>query len=136
MENKDIRWEQRFMNYRKALKQLTRFVETENLNDMEQQGMIKAFEYTYELAWNTMKDYYECKGEVNIQGSRDAFRLAFKRGLVSDGQLWLDMVDDRRSTVHTYDEDRADEISEKIRDVYFGLFVRLETRLLVESKTV
>jgi len=55
MENKDIRWEQRFMNYRKALKQLTRFVETENLNDMEQQGMIKAFEYTYELAWNTMK---------------------------------------------------------------------------------
>jgi len=82
------------------------------------------------------EDYYECKGEVNIQGSRDAFRLAFKRGLVSDGQLWLDMVDDRRSTVHTYDEDRADEISEKIRDVYFGLFVRLETRLLVESKTV
>ncbi|MBI4929351.1 MAG: nucleotidyltransferase substrate binding protein [Bacteroidetes bacterium] len=135
MPNKDIRWEQRFVNYRKALQQLRKFYESEELNDKEEQGMIKAFEYTYELAWNTIKDYYESKGEVNIQGSRDAFRLAFNRGLISDGQVWMDMVDDRKLTVHTYDEKKADEMVEKIRDVHFNLFVRLETRLLVESKT-
>jgi nucleotidyltransferase substrate binding protein (TIGR01987 family) len=135
MENKDIRWEQRFMNYRKALKQLTQFIEAESLNKMEEQGMIQAFEYTYELAWNTIKDYYENKGEVNIQGSRDAFRLAFNRGLIQQGELWMQMVDDRRLTVHTYDEKKADEMVALIANVYFNLFVRLETRLLVESKT-
>jgi hypothetical protein len=55
----DIRWEQRFSNFRKALSQLTRFIEKGDLSELEQQGLIKAFEYTFELAWNTMKDYLE-----------------------------------------------------------------------------
>lgn len=87
MDNrKDIRWKQRFANYQKALAQLSKFVEKNNLNELEEQGVIKAFEYTYELAWNVMKDYYEYQGEKDIQGSRDAIRLAFKRGLIADGE--------------------------------------------------
>ena len=81
----DIRWKQRFYNYQKALSQLTKFIEKGELSELEEQGIIKAFEYTYELAWNVIKDYYQEQGEVNIQGSRDALRLAFQRGLIADG---------------------------------------------------
>jgi len=74
----DIRWKQRLDNYSKALRQLTRFVEKGELNEFEQQGLIQCFEYTYELAWNSIKDVFEAQGEVGIIGSRDAFRLAFR----------------------------------------------------------
>ena len=86
MENDTARWQQRFSNYSKALSQLGKFVEKDaELNEMEEQGMIQAFGYTYELAWNTIKDFYESQGETGLQGSRDAIQLAFKRGLIKDG---------------------------------------------------
>ena len=77
MSSPDIRWIQRFDNFTKAVKQLTRFIDKGNLNEMEEQGLIQSFEYTYELAWNTLKDFFEDQGESNVMGSRDAFRLAF-----------------------------------------------------------
>lgn len=81
----DIRWKQRFYNYEKAVNQLTKFIEKEKLNELEEQGLIKVFKYTYELAWKVIKDYYEQQEEVAIQGSRDAIRIAFQRGLIADG---------------------------------------------------
>jgi hypothetical protein len=69
--NDDIRWLQRFSNFRKALSQLEKFILKGNLSDMEEQGLIKAFEYTYELAWNTLKDYLEYQGTLNMAGSRE-----------------------------------------------------------------
>ena len=75
----NIRWKQRLDNYSKALAQLTRFIEKGELNEFEQQGLIQCFECTYELAWNSIKDLFEAQGEVGIIGSREAFRLAFKR---------------------------------------------------------
>lgn len=127
MENKDIRWQQRFNNYLKVLSQLEKFYEKgENLSNMEEQGMIKTFEYTYELAWNTIKDFYENQGEAGIQGSRDAFNLAFQRGLISDGETWMQMLKDRNRTSHTYNEETADEISESILTRYFNEFVLLK----------
>ena len=124
MENKDIRWQQRFNNYLKALSQLEKFYDKgEELNKMEEQGMIKTFEYTYELAWNTIKDFYENQGEAGIQGSRDAFNLAFQRGLISDGETWMQMLKDRNRTSHTYNEETVDEISESILTRYFNEFV-------------
>ncbi len=127
MENKDIRWQQRFNNYLKALSQLEKFYDKgEELNKMEEQGMIKTFEYTYELAWNTIKDFYENQGEAGIQGSRDAFNLAFQRGLISDGETWMQMLKDRNRTSHTYNEETADEISESILTLYFNEFVLLK----------
>lgn len=133
MENKDIRWVQRFNNYKQALAQLTKFIDKEEaLNELEEQGMIKAFEYTYELAWNTIKDFYEGQGETGIQGSKDAFRLAYNRGLVKDGETWLKMVDSRKLTVHTYNEDTANQVVAEIKDEYYHLFVQLETRLEAE----
>jgi len=125
----DIRWKQRFANYSKALRQLTRFVGKGDLNEFEQQGLIQCFEYTYELAWNCLKDVFEAQGEVGIIGSRDAFRLAFNRGVIENGETWMEMIKSRVLTSHTYNEDVADDISKKIVDEYYPEFIRLQLRL-------
>ena len=70
--NEDIRWKQRFSNYKKALAQLTKFIDEDELNELEKQGLIKAFEYTHELAWNLLKDYLQDQGIQNITGSKDS----------------------------------------------------------------
>ena len=110
--------------------QLKEFIEKdEQLNKLEKQGMIKAFEYTYELAWNTIKDFYEYQGEVDLQGSRDTFQLAFNRGLIMDGEDWMQMLKDRNLTSHTYNEEVADEIAENIINNYFSMFQSLKNSL-------
>lgn len=128
MQN-DIRWKQRFYNYQKALIQLTKFIEKGELSELEEQGIIKAFEYTYELAWNVIKDYYEEQGEVSIQGSRDALRLAFQRGLIADGDNWMKMIKSRIASVHTYNLEIAQQINQDIHDIYFQLFIELKEKM-------
>ena len=123
---KDIRWQQRFSNYAKALLQLEKFIVHGNLNELEKQGLVKAFEYTYELAWNTIKDFYESQGEAGLQGSRDAIQLAFNRGLITDGKGWMQMLKDRNRTAHIYNLEIADEITENILNEYFTLFMSLK----------
>ena len=129
MTTQDIRWIQRLNHFSKALSQLTKFIEKGALNELEQQGLIQAFEYTFELAWNTLKDYFEVQGEINIHGSRDAFRLAFKRGLLEDGETWMDMIKSRTLTSHTYNEDVAEKIAADIVNRYFSEFVTLQTKM-------
>ncbi len=97
----DVRWQQRFSNYRRALAQLSRFMEVEELNDLEKQGLIQAFEYTHELAWKTLSDFLKQKGNAEIYGSKDAAREAFKLGLVEKGEVWMDMIKSRNLTSHT-----------------------------------
>jgi nucleotidyltransferase substrate binding protein (TIGR01987 family) len=130
MKNKDIRWHQRFNNYAKALSRLNEFIEEEELNELEEQGLIKAFEYTYELAWNTIKDFYENQGDTGIQGSKDAFRLAINRGLLNEGETWMQMVADRNKTSHSYDEETAREIVKNILEKYYNQFFELKNKLL------
>ncbi len=125
----DVRWLQRFSNYKKALEQLHAFVSKKHLSKLEEQGLIKAFEYTYELAWNTLKDFYETQGESNIQGSKDTIRLAFKRGLITDGDQWMNMIESRIKTAHTYNESIANEVVRTILCVYFQLFQDLKSKL-------
>jgi nucleotidyltransferase substrate binding protein (TIGR01987 family) len=98
----DIRWEQRFSNYRKALGQLEKFVSKDELSELEEQGLIKAFEYTFELAWNTLKDYLEYQSILNVSGSRDAIREAYKINLIGDGEEWMNMIVSRNLTSHSY----------------------------------
>jgi nucleotidyltransferase substrate binding protein (TIGR01987 family) len=129
MKNPDVRWEQRFKNYKRALAQLKKFIDKKTLNTLEEQGLIKSFEYTHELAWNVMKDFYEAQGESNIQGSKDTIRLAFKRGLIKDGQIWMEMVESRKLTVHTYNEAVASDIAQAIQQKYFPCFVSLRNSL-------
>lgn len=101
MSTDDIRWIQRYTHFNKALQQLTKFIVKGELNELEEQGLIQAFESTYELAWNTLKDYFEAQGETGIHGSRDAIRLAFHRGLIENGETWMNMIEARTLTTHT-----------------------------------
>lgn len=129
MTTEDIRWIQRLNHFSKALGQLTKFIEKGALNELEKQGLIQAFEYTYELAWNTLKDYFEDQGETGIGGSRDAFRLAFKRGLIENGEIWMDMIISRTLTTHTYNEDVAEQIASAVFNLYFSEFVTLQAKM-------
>jgi len=129
MDNKEVRWLQRFSNYKKALSGLKEFIDKGKLIKLEEQGMIKAFEYTYELAWNTIKDFYENQGETGLQGAKDTFRLAFNRGLISKGEIWMQMINDRNNTTHTYNEKTAKEIVKNILENYFDLFTALQNKL-------
>jgi len=130
----DIRWKQRLHNFSKALRQLTKFIEKGELNELEQLGLIQSFEYTYELAWNTIKDLFEEQGQTDILGSRDAFRLAFKRGLIENGDTWMEMITSRRLTSHTYNEDIAEAIANSITTEYYPEFVMLHAKLETLSK--
>ncbi|MEQ1593285.1 MAG: nucleotidyltransferase substrate binding protein, partial [Thiobacillaceae bacterium] len=123
----DIRWQQRLANYAKALEQLSSAVTTSQqrpLSDLEKQGLIQVFEFTHELAWNVMKDYFAYQGNPGITGSRDAAREAFQKGLVEDGEGWMEMIRSRNQTSHTYQQKIADEIAGHIVEWYFPLFQR------------
>ena len=121
MKDKDIRWEQRFQNFEKAMAKLLEGVNKNPLliSDLEKEGVIQRFEFTHELAWNVMKDFFEYQGATNINGSRDATREAFKIGLIADGETWMDMIKSRNKTSHTYDEETANEIYNKIVTEYY-----------------
>lgn len=125
METQDIRWEQRLANYSTALAQLTKAVVLAGqrpLSDLEQQGLIQAFEFTHELAWNVMKDYFAFQGNQSITGSRDAVRESFSKGLIADGEGWMEMIKSRNQSSHTYNQDVAEEIVHKVVAQYHPLF--------------
>ncbi|MFV8356753.1 nucleotidyltransferase substrate binding protein [Flavobacterium sp. XS1P32] len=125
----DIRWKQRFENYLKALGQLQKFIAKGNLNELEEQGLIQAFEFTHELAWNVMKDYFEYQGNTTITGSRDATREAFQKGLIQDGAQWMEMIKSRNQSTHTYNESIANEIRDRILNYYYDLFVSFKDKM-------
>jgi len=125
MTDADIRGKQRLANYGKALSQLRKFIDKGELNELEEQGIIQAFEYTYELAWNVIRDYLREQGNRDIHGSRDAIREAFSLELISDGEGWMGMLKDRDLTAHTYNEETARAIAENITRRYFSLFEKL-----------
>jgi nucleotidyltransferase substrate binding protein (TIGR01987 family) len=133
MSNQDIRWHQRFSNFNKAFSKLGDVIENidsslsenqiqESLSDLEKEGLIQRFEYTHELAWNVMKDYMKYQGSVDVRGSRDAIREAFKINLIEDGESWMDMIKSRNLAAHTYNDNTATEIFLKIVFNYYPLF--------------
>lgn len=142
---KDIRWEQRFSNFIKAMDKLQQSVDYihknfENdeeytdrvLDEMIKEGLIQRFEYTHELAWNVMKDYAEYQGNSTVGGSRDATREALQLQLIKDGEVWMDMIKSRNKTSHTYNEEIANEIYAKILKEYYPVFESF--RNLMEEK--
>jgi nucleotidyltransferase substrate binding protein (TIGR01987 family) len=129
--NIEKRWTQRFQNYKKALVHLSNAInlsKERNLSLLEKQGLIKAFEFTHELAWNLLKDYLEYQGYQNIKGSRDTFRAAIKIDLISNGELWLDTILARNNTAHGYDEEAAEGIHKLIEEKYIKIFLELENQ--------
>ncbi len=134
MTIEDIRWKQRFENYRKALETLTEAVELEKsrpLTKLEQQGLIQGFEFTHELAWNVLKDYLEEQGFSGIVGSKNATRLAFNNNLISEGEVWMEMIKARNQTSHTYNMELAESISREILELFYPAFGAMESLFLL-----
>ena len=117
---KDIRWKQRFQNFEKAYKLLRDAIVIEDPSEAERAGLIKFFEMTFELSWKLIKDYQEKEGFI-IKSPRDALKQAFQSDLIKDGHSWIEALENRNLTVHTYEEETAKEVELKIRKKYFPI---------------
>ena len=132
MKKDERRWVQRFENYIKALASIddaAALAASRPLSNLEKQGLIKAFEFTQELAWNLMKDYLEYQGFTGITGSRDSIREAFRAGLVKDGEAWMSTIKSRNLSSHTYNEKTADGLYRKIVAEYLTIFRDLAIKM-------
>ena len=131
MDTEDIRWQQRFENFRKAFSNLQRGVqlsEDKKLNDLEQQGLIQSFEFSFELAWKTIKDYLEFN-QVEAKFPRDVIKKAFQYAIIDDGDAWMDMLEKRNLMAHTYDETKAQLALKLITTQYFEQLEQLHNWL-------
>lgn len=133
-ENQDIRWQQRFGNYTKAFRQLEKYIDQEKMNELEEQGLIKSFEYTYELAWKTLQDLLTEKGYKDVVGPKPVIEQSFQDGYITNGEGWMRMHNSRNLTSHTYNEETAKEIIENLKEEYFFLLNELLIKL-EEEKT-
>ena len=105
----DVRWKQRFEGYQRALDRLQQPIAggIERLSQLEKEGLIQRFEFTFELAWKTLKDYLVYQGvTLETVTPRHTIKAAFAAGIIADGQLWIDMLESRNAMSHQYDEAR------------------------------
>ena len=127
--DKEIRWHQRYENFDKAYKQFhAAILDFDKLSKLEKEGLIQRFEYTFELAWKTLKDYLEAK-EVDAKFPRDVIKAAFHYELIKDGEVWMDMLEKRNLLAHTYDEERFNFAIKKIKEEYYGAISQVHSYL-------
>lgn len=125
----DVRWHQRFYNFKKGYTHLSVALQQTEFNRLETLGLIHTFEYVYELAWKTLQDYFTYQGYTKVQGPRACIQQAFKNGIVSDGMLWMEMLKKRELTGHTYIESTIEDLAGSIRERYFFAFEGVIERL-------
>ena len=124
----DIRWRQRFSNFRRAFDLLGEPIErgVASLSALEQEGTVQRFEVTLELAWKTLKDYLEAEGlTVEPVTPRAVIKAAVAARILQDGKIWLDMLDHRNLLSHTYDEATFGDAVRSIQDRYFPVLAPL-----------
>lgn len=119
---KEIRWKQRFQNFNRAYNLLNCALEENDIDDLsnlEQEGVIQRFEYTYEFAWKTLKDYLEYNG-VNITEitARSVFKEAYSSGIIKNSEIFIDMMLSRNLLSHTYDFNKFRDILIKVKKDY------------------
>ena len=131
MDDLDIRWKQRFSSFVKALLKITEVVELKDykLSDLEKEGVTQRFEFTHELCWNVMKDYLIYDGIQNIIGSRSTVREAFNKGIISKGEIWMEMIESRNKTSHAYLESILLLEFEKIINIYYPLLLEFQEKM-------
>ena len=124
MEEQDIRWVQRFANFERAFLLLRQALEINSPSIVERAGLIQFFEIAFELSWKLLKDYEELEG-FSVKTPREAIKQAFQAGIISHGEHWLQALQDRNLTAHTYNEKTAIAVETKIRQNYFPLLLEL-----------
>lgn len=126
MKNEDIRWKQRFSNFSKAMRHLENALQISEPDMVQKAGIIQFFEMSFELAWNMVNDYLEEQGFVDIRSPRGALKKAFEVNLLDNGHDWMDLLQDRNLTAHTYDEQKATEMEKLIQKKYFPILKNLQ----------
>ena len=124
-----IKWQQRLESFKKAFSQLSKFITPTNLNELEKLGLVKSFEYTYELAWKTLQDFLKHSGYSGVSGPKPVIEQSFQDGYITDGKGWIRMHKSRNLATHTYDEQTATEIVKGIREEYYTLLETLVVKL-------
>jgi len=120
LERKDIRWRQRFQNFQSAFRLLEEAIAIDGPSEVERAGLIQFFEMTFELSWKLLKDYMEEEG-FTVKTPRQVIKQAFQSEFITDGHVWIDALADRNLTVHTYQEETARKVEQKIRQEYFPI---------------
>ena len=131
----EIRWKYRFRNFSRAFLLLRDALEegVDTLNELEREGVIQRFEYTFELAWHTVKDRLEYDGiTLATVTPRNVIREAFQAKLIEDGETWIDMLTDRNLMSHTYDFAKFEAVIRNIQDRYLSILGALYERLSLE----
>jgi len=138
MTERDKRWLLRFENFEKAFSRLQSALKVteEHPNDeLFQAGLIQTYEFTFELAWKTLKDYLEAEG-FDVPSPRKTIRQAFQAGYLKDGEDWLKALDDRNRTAHAYGESLAKQVIADIRNKYEPIIKDLYSFFKHESKSI
>lgn len=125
---------EKFLNYSKALARLNKALERDKSDDIVLDAVIQRFEFTYELSWKLIKDYLSYNGIADVRTPREAFKEAFAVGLLNEGDAWIDMLEDRNRTSHTYDEEEARAIYERVKSNYYRLLNNLKESIDKELK--
>jgi nucleotidyltransferase substrate binding protein (TIGR01987 family) len=134
---KDVRWKQRFQSFDRAFRLLYSAFENRELDsfsDLECEGLIQRFEYTFELGWKVMKDFLEYNGVLieSPVSPRSVIKEAFSSGLISDGQVWIDMMLHRNQLSHMYDSVKAQAVLREVKDRYLGTLGTLHDLLMAK----
>lgn len=134
----DIRWLQRYDNFHKACQRVLEITESDryvdDLSDLELEGLVQRFEYTFELAWKVLQDLMKYKGYEFVQGPNGTLAQAFEDGVITDHDGWRRMSRARIITAHTYDEDDVRGVACDIYKEYSCLLKKLDERLEKEKK--
>ena len=133
----DIRWLQRYDSFHRANKRILDITESdktpESLSELEMEGLIQRFEYTYELGWKTLQDLLKYKGYEFVQVPKGTLQKAFEDNMITDHDGWRRMAKARVTTSHTYNEGDAIEIVRKIYEEYSLLLKQLDSKLNEEK---
>ncbi|WP_333860239.1 nucleotidyltransferase substrate binding protein [Clostridium sp.] len=128
---KDVRWRQRFVNFQRSYKLLSKYINEPLETELERAGIIQFFEISFELSWKLMKDYLESQ-ELYTKSPRETIKQAYQMGLIDDGHIWIDALSDRNLTVHTYDDRLAEKMVKDIVRIYFPELKKLYKKLIKE----
>jgi nucleotidyltransferase substrate binding protein (TIGR01987 family) len=128
---------ERFDSFSKALDRLEEAFEQDGHDELQKDGVIQRFEFTFELAWKTLQDYFEAEGYTDVKGPRTVIRQAFQDHVIKDPEIWMSILEDRNRMTHTYDGNASDDVFEHIRDSYLAelgeLYHALKERLQIDE---